>query len=374
MPAALPRRPFILAIDDDPAMHETFDLIFSETEYEFLGVCDGDRALEILRARPVDVVLLDLRMPGIGELGGLELLPQIKAIRPATSVIVVSALDRALPVLDSRRLGAMDYVTKPFDEDHFQLLVRQAIAQASDTDGVRGAVTPPWILIVGESLGIRATLAAALGNRCRVTVVATVVEAASVFTRTRPDLIVADVVAQKGISEVVFTGLQAHFAGVPLIWVASSSQWAPLVQDQSFGSRRAVFRTPVDYLQLLSEAGTLLGRERAPFRQPGRISGLVMNHVAEHFADTSVEDIAQAVRLSPGHLSRVFRDETGMRPKDFVTRVQLEAARCFLRETQEKVDDIAVRVGLCDGPHLSRLLWHYYRRTPRQYRSPGRPD
>lgn len=353
-------------------MHDAFELIFSE-EYEFLGICDGDRALEVLRARPADVVLLDLLMPGIG---GLELLRRIKAIRPITNVIVVSVVDQVRSALACLRLGAMDYLTKPFEEDHLHLLVRQAIAQTSDHEGRRSPVnTPPRVLLIGEDLGVRATLAAALGNCCMVRVVRTVTEAARELAGTRPDIIIADVVAGQSSAEHVFARLQSHFTGVPLIWIASPSQWAPLVRDQSSRSPCAVFRTPLDYGRLLGEAADLVWLQSAPlFRKPGRISGRVITYVSEHFTKASVEDTARAVRLSPGHLSRVFRDEMGMSPKDFLTRVRLEAAKCLLRETREKVAVIAAMVGLYDAPHLARLFKNFDGCTPREYRLSDRPD
>lgn len=348
-------------------MHDAFELMFSEKEYEFLGVCDGDRALEVLRGRPADVVLLDLRMPGIE---GLELLQRIKALRPATSVIVVSVVDQVRPALESLRLGAMDYLTKPFEEDRLQLLVRQAIAQTSIGGRSSPLPTPAKALIIGKNLGVRATLAAALGRCCTVRVVRTVVEAASAFAKSAPDIIIADVVAARSASEDVFVRLQARFSGVPLIWIASPSQWVPYSQD-----RCAVLRIPLDYGQLLGEAASLFPSESAPsLRNPGLISGRVLTYLSEHFADTSVEDIAQTVRLSPGHLSRVFRDEMGLGPKDFLTQVRLEAARCLLRETGEKVGAIATMAGFYDAPHLARLFRNYDGCTPRKYRLSDRPD
>lgn len=371
MPAGLPRRAFILAVDDDPSIHDAFELIFSE-EYEFLGVCDGHRALEVLRARPVDVVLLDLVMPG---LGGLELLRQITTIRPRTKVIVVSVIDQVRPALASIRLGAVDYVTKPFEENHLRLLVRQAVGQTVG-GRVKGGGLPdaaPCVLIVGESLGIRATLAAALNRYYMVTVVRSFTEAAHEFAQTRPDLILADVVGDA--SEAVFVRLQGRFRGVPLIWIASPSQWAPLVRDQSAHSPYAVFRTPVDYGRLLGEAVNFLWPQGAPLSgKPGRLSGRAITYVSEHFAATSVDDIARALRVSSGHLSRMFRDEMGISPKDFLDRVRFEAAKCLLRETREKIGAISLVVGLCDAPHLARLFRLYDRRTPREYRLSGPSD
>jgi two-component system response regulator YesN len=356
------RRPFILAVDDDPTMHDAFELIFSDEEYEFLGVCDGREALEILEARPADVVLLDLLMPGMG---GLEVLRRIKASRPTTNVIVVSVVDQVRPGLESLRLGAADYLTKPFEEEQLQLLVRQAIAQTSATNGRSSRVPiPTSFLIISEHLGVRATLAAALGRCGTVSGVRTAADAAPVFGKMQFDIVVADVAAGESTSEETFVRIQADYASLPLIWIASPSQCVPFNQG-----RCTILRTPLDYAQALAEAARLIGQEReSSFRKIGRISGRLMTYVSEHFAEASVEDVAQAIGLSPGHLCRVFRDEIGLAPKDFLTRVRLEAAKCLLRETREKVGAIATTVGFYDAPHLARLFKSYLDRTPREYR------
>jgi len=348
-------------------MHDTFELIFSDKDYDFLGVCDGLEALEVLRARPADVVLLDLLMPGIG---GLEVLRRIKALRPTTNVIVVSVIDQVRPALESLRLGAMDYLTKPFEEEQLQLLVRQAIAQTSAINGRRSPATiPASFLIVGEQLGVRATLAAALGRCATVSVVKTAAEAARVFGKTRFDIIIADVVAAGSNPDETFVGLQAVFTDVPLIWIASPRQQVPFGQG-----RCRVIRAPLDFARVLAEAASLFDLEHwPPFRNIGRITSRVMTYLFEHFAEASVEDMAQAVGWSPGHLCRVFRDEIGLAPKDFLNRVRLEAAKCLLRETREKVGAIATTVGFYDAPHLARLLRSYVGCTPREYRLTDRP-
>ena len=68
-------RPSILVVDDDPGLRESFRLIL-EDEYDVLDVPDGAQALDVLRSCQVDLVLLDIRLPGMD---GLEVLERIKA-------------------------------------------------------------------------------------------------------------------------------------------------------------------------------------------------------------------------------------------------------------------------------------------------------
>jgi AraC-like DNA-binding protein len=185
---------------------------------------------------------------------------------------------------------------------------------------------------------------------------------------TPPNLVIADVTEERGVADDVFVKLETHFASVPLIWIASPGQWAPGAREGPPSRRCAVFETPFDYRRLLGEVARLVCLPSGPsFQKPGLISGRVIAYVSTHFGTTSVEDMARAVQLSPGHLCRVFRGEMGVGPKDFLTRVRLEAAKCLLRETREKVAAIATEVGCYDAPHLARLFRNHGC-APRAYR------
>ena len=83
-------RPVILVVDDDPGVRESFRLIL-EDHYVVVDVPDGPSALEVVRASPVDLVLLDIRLPGMD---GIEVLERIKAIDERVEVITHQPLRR----------------------------------------------------------------------------------------------------------------------------------------------------------------------------------------------------------------------------------------------------------------------------------------
>ncbi|MFQ5829030.1 MAG: sigma-54-dependent transcriptional regulator [Candidatus Methylomirabilia bacterium] len=116
-------RPVILVVDDDPGLRDSFRLIL-EDEYEVLDVPDGAQALEVIRSYPVDLVLLDIRMPGMD---GIEVLERIKALDEHVEVILVTAVQTVRPAVAAMKLGAFDYLTKPFEEDEVLALIRRAL-------------------------------------------------------------------------------------------------------------------------------------------------------------------------------------------------------------------------------------------------------
>ncbi|OGK97372.1 MAG: hypothetical protein A3E31_15980 [Candidatus Rokubacteria bacterium RIFCSPHIGHO2_12_FULL_73_22] len=120
-------RPVILVVDDDSGVRESFRLIL-EDHYEVIDVPDGPQALDVLRASQVDLVLLDIRLP---EMDGIEVLERIKAIDEGLEVILVTAVKTVRTAVAAMKLGAFDYLTKPFEEDELLALCRRALEKRS---------------------------------------------------------------------------------------------------------------------------------------------------------------------------------------------------------------------------------------------------
>src|SRR5688500_19912399 len=120
-------RPVILVVDDEPNVRESFRLVL-EDAYEVIDVPAGTRALEAVRGSPVDLALLDSRLP---EMDGIEVLERLKALDEGVEVILVTAVKTVRTAVEAMKLGAFDYVTKPFDEDELLSLVRRALQKRS---------------------------------------------------------------------------------------------------------------------------------------------------------------------------------------------------------------------------------------------------
>jgi DNA-binding NtrC family response regulator len=120
-------RPVILVVDDEPGLRESFRLILDE-DYEVIDVPDGLSALDVIRSNQVDLVLLDIRLPGMD---GIEVLERIKAIDESMEVVLVTAVRTVRTAVAAMKLGAFDYLTKPFEEDELLSLVRRALERRS---------------------------------------------------------------------------------------------------------------------------------------------------------------------------------------------------------------------------------------------------
>ncbi len=113
----------ILIVDDDDALRESLELILSAEGYHVLSADCGEAALDVISESSVDVVLCDLRMPG---LDGFDLIPQISCQMPGTPIILMSAHGTEDLAVEAIRRGAYDYLAKPFQPAEIRLTLRKA--------------------------------------------------------------------------------------------------------------------------------------------------------------------------------------------------------------------------------------------------------
>ena len=112
----------VLIVDDDEGMRDTLTAILKR-EYRVLRVSTGEAALPILNREDVDLLLLDVRLPGIS---GFEVLRIVKENYSLIEVLMISAINEIETAVQAMKHGAYHYVTKDFDYDQLRSLVRNA--------------------------------------------------------------------------------------------------------------------------------------------------------------------------------------------------------------------------------------------------------
>ena len=132
----------LLLIDDDFALARMVSGFLTEQGFNVLHAPDGARALQIVEERPVDLVLLDVMMPG---LSGLEVLKRLRADR-STPVLMVTALGDDLDRILGLELGADDYLPKPFHPRELLARVRAILRRVKPTPGAAGAALSLGVL------------------------------------------------------------------------------------------------------------------------------------------------------------------------------------------------------------------------------------
>ncbi len=118
----------ILIVDDEESVRDSLYNWFLEDGFRVECAENAKRALTILESDQFDIILADIKMPGMD---GLEMLRRIKSIKPDSIVIVMTAFATVDTAVKALKDGAYDYVTKPFDPDDLTHLIRNATKQIS---------------------------------------------------------------------------------------------------------------------------------------------------------------------------------------------------------------------------------------------------
>ena len=119
----------ILVVDDEAPVREVLTEYFTTEGYAVEGAGSGAEALTAVRGGRADLVLLDVRMPG---LDGVQVLRKIREINGDVPVIMVTANEDVSLAKETLKLGAFDYVAKPFDFDYLDRAVAAGLARAGE--------------------------------------------------------------------------------------------------------------------------------------------------------------------------------------------------------------------------------------------------
>ena len=114
----------ILVVDDEEFIRLTLKRIFDEENYNVILVSSGEEALKTVQEQEIDLALLDINLPG---LNGIEVLKRLKAIQPDLLVIVATGYASVESAIEAIKLGAYDYIKKPFKADAIKLITKLAL-------------------------------------------------------------------------------------------------------------------------------------------------------------------------------------------------------------------------------------------------------
>jgi DNA-binding NtrC family response regulator len=121
-----PERPRILIVDDELNICQNCTKVLTKLDYRVDYALNGYEALRKMEAEPFEVILTDLKM---SSLGGMEVLRRVKEAFPETQVIVMTGYASVSSAVEVMKMGALDYLPKPFTPDELRAIVRQAVTE-----------------------------------------------------------------------------------------------------------------------------------------------------------------------------------------------------------------------------------------------------
>ena len=114
----------ILIIDDDDQLRKSFERLLKQEDYHVVSAPSGEAGLDKTKTENPDLVILDMRLPGMN---GLETFQAIHLMEPKLPVIIMTAYGTTETAIEATKMGAFDYVLKPFDIPEMLSIIRQAL-------------------------------------------------------------------------------------------------------------------------------------------------------------------------------------------------------------------------------------------------------
>jgi DNA-binding NarL/FixJ family response regulator len=375
--ASAPPRFVVLVVDDDAAVREALHLLLDE-DFAVIEAAHGRAALDIVRAEHVDLVLLDILMP---EVDGLEILQELRTLEPELPIIMITAVKTVRTSVAAMKLGAHDYVTKPFQEEELLATMRLALEPRTRRLSASGGRTHPEsprplprtqrILLVGGDHGWRAAVAVTLARVAAVETSETFSDGLNRLLRFRPTGVVLNVGRSAGEAGRFAGALAAQLPACPVLVLSDDAYLGDTPVWEALNVR-GVLSPAVSAGDLVSRIGTLLppgGSLNGSWPQLGDSVSRAVDYLSRHFdEDLTVEGIADIVDISSSHLAHLFRSEIGMSVRDYLTRVRVTIAQALLAHTDEKLESVAARLGFADPSHLAHVFQRITGRPPSAYR------
>jgi DNA-binding NtrC family response regulator len=236
----------ILVVDDDPHILEVLETRLSSAGFRTITAAGGQEAIEILHSQQVDLMISDVRMPG---LGGMDLLKEVRELQPELPIIFLTAYGTIPDAVRAIKAGAVEYFTKPFNGRDLVLKVQKILREAEISAAPVKAVAKPGPVDLRQGIwGVQS---------------ASMKELYDLIERVAPSAVNVLILGESGVGKERVARL-IHQAGPrreqPFVVVDCGSTPTGLLESELFGHVRGAFTHAIRDKKGLIEAanhGTL---------------------------------------------------------------------------------------------------------------------
>ena len=317
----------ILVVDDDPAMRHLLSVILTDHGREARAVASAPDALRELEGRDVDLVLTDVRMPGMD---GLALLKEIQRLRPDLTVIVMSAYGSQDAAIEAMKAGAYDYVSKPFKRDEVMLVLRKAEERER---------------LARENLRLRSELSEAYRAEALVGASEAMQEVLRQIRKLAPQKVSVLLEGESGTGkELVARALHelSPRASLPFVAVNCGAIPAELIESELFGHVRGAFTDAVRAkkgLVVEADGGTLFLDEvgELPLALQPKLLRFLQEQEVRPIGDVRARQVD--VRVIAATSRDLGRDAAAGRFREDLL-YRLDVVRVRLPPLRERLDDV----------------------------------
>ncbi|HEU4382877.1 MAG TPA: response regulator [Anaeromyxobacteraceae bacterium] len=184
-------RPRVLVVEDNPGVLRLMATIL-EQSYQVTTAPDGKAALSLIGSQPFDVVLADVKMPG---LGGFDVLKAVQGRCPATQTVMMTGYASVPDAVSAIKFGAFDYVAKPLDSDEILLVVARAVERLREIQqsGAGIETDKPRVLVVEDDPDALSTMVSILEGSYQVSTASDGETALGLIDSAPTDVLLADI-------------------------------------------------------------------------------------------------------------------------------------------------------------------------------------
>lgn len=325
---------------------------------------DGAEALMLLEAERFDLVLTDIRMP---KLDGLELLKHIFARRLCSCVVILSDYDDFNYVRQGLVLGAFDYMKKPVEKTGLIELLKRAKAHILEREEQQ-QLSKQMEEKLKESVKVFET---EVYSRELTELVQREEQASEI--RAAVILILDRIYAALDYDSLRFTSVMQNLVSEMVGLLQQQYPWIRMYIDVE--NPELPKGGQVEDLKLA--CGSMFGEWTGILREllcsgngggqklVDEVCGYVLSHIDEGI---SLKSTAENLYLNKSYLSESFKEKTGVLFLEYLNRVKIARAKKRLRESDDKLYEIALQLGFRDSEYFGRLFKKYVGITPVQYR------
>src|ERR671935_1456339 len=149
----------ILVIDDEAAIRDSLRMTLEYDGYEVIAAATGQEGLALVEREAPDLVMLDVKMPGMD---GLEVLDRLRAMNESLPIVVISGHGTIGTAVEATKKGAFDFIEKPFSSERVLVVLRNALDQGRLRDENRTLKKAVEVRhqMIGDSAGLKQVMAA----------------------------------------------------------------------------------------------------------------------------------------------------------------------------------------------------------------------
>jgi len=350
LPAEVKASIRILIVDDERTLRESCASVLRSEGYNVTLAGRGEEALDLVRRRPFDLVLVDLFMP---QVPGLEILNAVLEVNRDSLVVVMTGNPSVTSSIEALRMGAWDYLPKPFSATHLQVLIGRAshaILKAREAADLREQVARQHSHSESQTLiGISPSFRRA-------------VELARKVAPTDASVFIS---GESGTGkEVIAQFIHQHSrrAKRPLVPINCAALPEPLLESEMFGHRKGAF-TGADRdkpgLLEVADGGTLFLDELTEMSLPlqAKLLRVVQDGVVRRVGAETAGDPVDVRFISATNRDPQEAVERGVLRGDLFYR--LRVVPITLPPLRQRPEDIAILAN-----HFLGVFWHRHRQSP----------